>query len=109
MVLEGEFHAHPFIFFFKARKNLSKAATGRKLSYETKRKISESRRGIVISNKTREKIQAATTAIHGVAVVVKNIKTGKTSEYLTMTEAGKFLNKSQRKSTFFLYFYKKYI
>jgi group I intron endonuclease len=75
----------------EARKNISKAATGRKLSDETKVKISKGRLGIVLSDETRAKISAATTAIHGVAVMVKNIQTGETQEYSTMTEAAKAL------------------
>jgi len=79
----------------EGRQNLSKAATGRVLSDETKAKISEARRGIVLSNETRAKISAATTANHGVAVVVKNVQTGESKEYLTITEAAKALNVSR--------------
>lgn len=65
------------------------------LSDETKAKISEARRGTVLSNETRAKISAATTANHGVAVVVKNVQTGESKEYLTITEAAKALNVSR--------------
>jgi len=79
----------------EARQNLSSAATGRILSEETKEKISAARLGIKLSDETRAKISAATSAIHGVAVVVKNIETGETEEYVTMTEAAKALNVSR--------------
>jgi group I intron endonuclease len=62
------------------------ANLGRKLSEDTKAKISAYRLGTKLSDKTRElsKISATTAANIGVAVLVKNIKTGETVEYLTM-------------------------
>jgi hypothetical protein len=51
---------------------------------ETRAKISSARRGIKLSVETRAKLSAATTALHGVAVVVTNIETGVTEEFSTL-------------------------
>jgi len=74
----------------ESRAKLSAAATGRKLSEDTKAKLSANRIGTKLPDKTRElsKISATTAENIGVAVLVKNIKTGETLEYKTMTEAG---------------------
>lgn len=60
-----------------------------------KAKISDARRGIVLSDETRAKISAATAAIHGVAIVVKNVQTGESKEYSTITEAAKAFSVSR--------------
>jgi group I intron endonuclease len=79
----------------ESRAKLSAAATGRKLSEDTKAKLSANRIGTKLPDKTRAKISATTAANIGVAVIVKNIKTGETLEYKTMTEAGAALNVSR--------------
>ena len=83
------------VFTGEARANLSASATGRVLSDEAKAKISAARSGIKLSAETRAKLSAATTAIHGVAVEVINVKTDVTKQFSTMTEAGLALGVSR--------------
>jgi group I intron endonuclease len=86
---------YSFIHNEETRLKLSAAATGRVLSEEARAKISAARRGIKLSIETRAKMSAATTAIHGVAVEVTNIKTGDIVQYSTMTSAGAALGVSR--------------
>lgn len=73
----------------QTRKNLSRSATGRVLSDLAKNKISASRVGIKLSAKIRANMSAATTALIGVPVVVKNIQTNTETKYINLTEAAK--------------------
>jgi len=77
------------------RNNLSLAATGRVLTEEDKKKISNARKGIKLSDETRAKISATTIALIGVAVTVKNLDTDQESEYVSLTEAAKAIGVSR--------------
>lgn len=77
------------------RKNLSLAATGRILTESDKEKISIARKGIKISDETRAKISAATTALIGVSVTVKNVNTNTELEYVSLTDAAKAIGVSR--------------
>jgi|SRR5919204_3450991 group I intron endonuclease len=77
------------------RENLSKAATGRILSLELRKKLSEQREGIKLSSITRDKISKAAVALRGVTVAVKDIETSVTKEYASLTEAARALNVSR--------------
>lgn len=90
-------HSDETLEFFKnsrkvseaTRNNLSLAATGRILTEDEKNKISIARKGIKLSDETRAKISAATTALIGVSVTVKDINTTLEVEYASLTDAAK--------------------
>ena len=69
------------------RENLSKAATGRILNPELRKKLSEERKGIKLSSITRAKISKAAVALRGVTVSVKDLETSITTVYSSLTEA----------------------
>jgi len=77
------------------RKNLSLAATGRILTESDKIKISIARKGIKLSDETRAKISAATIALIGVPVTVKNVNTNEELEYASLTDAAKAIGVSR--------------
>jgi len=83
------------IFSKETKELLSKAATGRILTEEERKKISEARKGIILSKETREKISKSTTALIGIPIKVKNIKTNEELVYTNLTEAGKALGVSR--------------
>jgi group I intron endonuclease len=72
----------------ETRANLSKSAQGRVLSEETKKKISWAHTGKKLSMNTRAKLSDINTASHGLAVIISNIETGETKEYVSLTDAG---------------------
>lgn len=53
------------------------------------------RLGKKVSNESRAKISAAQTALIGMGVVVKNINTNEEIEYLSLTDAAKALSVSR--------------
>jgi len=75
--------------------NLSLAATGRILTEADKKKISDARKGIKLSDETRAKISATTISLIGIPVIVKNINTNQESEFVTLTEAAKSIGVSR--------------
>jgi group I intron endonuclease len=77
------------------KENLSKAAMGRILSPEHRKKLSEQKEGIKLSNITRAKISKAAVILRGVTVSVKDIKTSVTTEYASLTEAAMALGVSR--------------
>lgn len=77
------------------RENLSKAATGRILSPELRKKLSEQREGIKLSSITRVKFSKAAVVLRGVTVLVKDLETSVTTEYASLTEAAIALNVSR--------------
>lgn len=79
----------------ETRNNLSLAARGRILTDFVKNRISEARRGVKLSDETREKISATTTALIGVAVIVKNINTNEELEFASLTDAANFIGVSR--------------
>jgi group I intron endonuclease len=96
-------HSEKTLEFFKnerkvseaTRKNLSLAATGRILTESDKTKISVARKGIKLSDETRAKISAATIALIGVSVTVKNVNTNIELEYASLTDAAKAIGVSR--------------
>jgi len=96
-------HSDETLEFFKhSRKvsedtkiNLSLAATGRILTEADKKKISDARKGIKLSDETRAKISATTTSLIGVPVIVKNININQESEFVSLTEAAKSIGVSR--------------
>jgi len=96
-------HSEKTLDFFKnerkvseaTRKNLSLAATGRILTESDKTKISIARKGIKLSDETRAKISAATIALIGVSVTVKNVNTNIELEYASLTDAAKAIGVSR--------------
>lgn len=88
-------HSDETLEFFKkdrklseeARNNLSLAATGRILTEKDKIKISDSRKGIKLSDETRANMKAARIFLVGVPVTVKNLTTLEVKEYTNITEA----------------------
>ena len=80
----------------ETRNNLSLAATGRILTESDKTKISIARRGIKLSDETRARISAATIALIGVSVTVKNVKTDTELHYASLTDAAKAIGVSGR-------------
>lgn len=79
----------------ETRKNLSLSAIGRILTEQDKKKISNSRKGQKLSDETRAKISASTASLIGVPVIIKNIETNLEVEYTTLTEAAKYLGVSR--------------
>lgn len=79
----------------ETRNNLSLAATGRILTESDKIKISIARSGIKLSDETRAKISAATIALIGVSVTVKNVKTETELHYTSLTDAAKAIGVSR--------------
>ncbi len=77
------------------RENLSKAASGRILSPELRKKLSERREGIKLSSITRVKFSKAAIALRGVTVSVKDLETSVTTEYASLTEAAIALDVSR--------------
>lgn len=57
--------------------------------------LSANRIGTKLSDETRARISATTAANIGVTVLVKNIQTGETLEYVTITEVGAAFNVSR--------------
>jgi len=90
-------HNEKTLVFFKnnrkvseeTKKNLSLVARGRILTEMDKNKISSSRKNIKLSDDTRAKISAATTALKGIPVTVKNLVTLEVIEYKNITKAAK--------------------
>ena len=78
-------------FSDKALINLAKAATGRILSEQTKAKISNARKGIKLSNETRNKLSIILGKRYGVSVEVTNIISGEIKQYTTLTIAASTL------------------
>lgn len=62
---------------------------------ELRKKRSLARLGVKASDYTRAKLSAATTALIGIPVIVKNINTNEETEYVNLTEAGKALGVSR--------------
>jgi hypothetical protein len=79
----------------ETRVNLSLAATGRILTESDKTKISIARSGIKLSDETRARFSAATIALIGVSVTVKNVKTDTVLDYVTLTDAAKAIGVSR--------------
>jgi uracil phosphoribosyltransferase len=79
----------------ETRNNLSLAATGRILTESDKTKISIARSGIKLSDETRARISAATIALIGVSVTVKNLKTDTELYYVSLTEAANAIGVSR--------------
>lgn len=65
------------------------------LDEEVRKKRSLARLGIKLSDVTRAKLSAATTALIGIPVVVKNINTNEETEYINLTEAAKAIGVSR--------------
>lgn len=65
------------------------------LTNSEKKKISEFRTGIKLSNSTKLKISLAATKLRGVAVIVNNTKTGENTVFDSLTEAASNLNVSR--------------
>jgi hypothetical protein len=74
---------------------LSLAATGRVLTEEDKKKISDARKGITLSVETRSKISARAIALRGIAVLVKNMNTDEELEFTNLTDAAKYIGVSR--------------
>jgi len=55
----------------------------------------KARLGFKVSEETRLRNSAATTALIGIPVVVRNINTGEETEYINLTEAAKTLGVSR--------------
>lgn len=79
----------------KTRDSLFLAAMYRVLTEAEKTKISVSRLGKKLSDKTRNKISVSMSAISGVQIVVKDINTNVEKEYLTLTKAAEALDVSR--------------
>ena len=79
----------------ETRKNLSLSATGRILTDEDKNKIASKRKGIKLSDVTRAKISLAAANLRDVKVKITNINTNESLEFATLTEAGKSLGVSR--------------
>ena len=79
----------------ETRKNLSLSAKGRVLTEADKKKISISSLGKKLSAETRAKISATVSTLIGVSVIVKNITTNSEIEYSTLTEAAKAIGVSR--------------
>jgi group I intron endonuclease len=62
---------------------------------EVRKNRSLARLGVKASDETRAKISAATTALIGIPVRVKNVNTNEETEYVNLTEAGKALGVSR--------------
>lgn len=62
---------------------------------DVRKNRSLARLGVKASDETRAKLSAATTALIGIPVVVKNINTNEETEYVNLTEAGKALGVSR--------------
>lgn len=77
------------------RNNLSLAARGRILTESDKTKISIARKGIKLSDETRARISAATIALIGISVIVKNVKTDTELQYASLTDAAKAIGVSR--------------
>lgn len=77
------------------RNNISLAATGRKFTEWDKTKISITRTAIKLSDETRTRISAATIAIIGVSVIVKDVKTDTELHYASLTDADKAIGVSR--------------
>ena len=91
----GYRHTEETLAKFKAREfsaetrlNLSKAATGRILTEETKKKLSSIKKGNKLSIETRAKLSKIAILREGVSVEIKNIVTGETKQYASLTLAG---------------------
>jgi len=65
------------------------------LDEEVRNNRIKARLGFKSSEETRLKNSAATTALIGIPVVVKNINTGEETDYENLTEAAKALNVSR--------------
>ena len=99
----GYKHTEATLDFFKnerkvsddTKKNLSIAATGRVLTEEDKQKISNARKGIILSTETRSKISSAAIALRGVTVIVKNVNTNEELEFVSLTDAAKYIGVSR--------------
>lgn len=65
------------------------------LDEEVRKNRIKARLGFKASVETRKKNSAATTALLGIPVVVKNVNTGEETEYVNLTEAGKALGVSR--------------
>lgn len=74
---------------------MSLAATGRVLTDEDKKKLSDGRKGIVLTAETRAKISAAAVSLRGVGVLVKNNDTKVVQEFASLTEAAKHIGVSR--------------
>ena len=65
------------------------------LNDEIRKTRTDARLGIKVSDETRAKNSAATTALIGIPVVVKNKNTGEESEYINLTQAAKAIGVSR--------------
>jgi group I intron endonuclease len=65
------------------------------LDDEVRKNRSLARLGVKASDVTRAKLSAATTALIGIPVVVKNINTNEEMEYVNLTEAAKAIGVSR--------------
>lgn len=74
---------------------MSLAATGRILTEEDRKKISDARKGIILSTETRSKIAAAAISLRGIAVVVKNINTNEELVFTSLTSAAEYIGVSR--------------
>lgn len=74
---------------------MSLAATGRILTEEDRKKISDARKGVVLSMETRSKIAAAAVSLRGIAVLVKNINTNEELEFVSLTTAAEYIGVSR--------------
>lgn len=74
---------------------MSLAATGRILTIEDKKKLSDLRKGAVLSMETRSKIAAAAVSLRGIAVLVKNIDTNEELEFVSLTTAAEYIGVSR--------------
>lgn len=74
---------------------MSLAATGRILTEEDRKKISDTRKGIQLSMETRSKLASAAISLRGIAVVVKNIHTNEELEFASLTYAAEYIGVSR--------------
>lgn len=79
----------------ETRKKLSKSATGRILTPEEREKISNWHKGKIVSDETKRKISEARTKLSGVPVVAKNIITNEILEFDNLTLAASNLKVSR--------------
>lgn len=81
--------------FKHSQDTLNHMKTHHLLDDELRKKRSLARLGVKASDYTRAKLSAATTALLGIPVIVKNINTNEETEYVNLTEAGKALGVSR--------------
>lgn len=76
----------------EGKNNLSKAASNRILSELEKKKLSQIRLGVKLSEVTRKKITETVTSKIGVPVIVKDLETGSEKPFNSLTQAAEYLN-----------------